>query len=207
MLRKLLIVDGNSLIHRRFHAIPHLSTKSGEPTNGVYGFALLFLKAIKELKPDYVVVTFDFPGPTFREQIFEPYKAHRVKAPDDLYAQIPTFKKMVSVFNLPVYEMQRYEADDIIGTLATLAQKNPDLETIILTGDKDALQLINERVKVYMPKQGLSETRLYDQKAVRDRFGIDSSQFIDYKALRGDPSDNIPGVKGIGDITAVELLQ
>lgn len=207
MIQRFLIVDGNSLIHRGFHAIPHLSTKSGEPTNGVYGFAMLFLKALKDLKPDYVAVAFDLPGPTFREKIYEPYKAHRIAAPAELYQQIPRVKDLVKAFNLPIYEQEGYEADDLIGTLAERVKVQKDLETVILTGDLDALQLIDKNVKVYAPKQGLSETKLYDEKAVLERYGLKPSQILDYKALRGDPSDNIPGVSGIGEKTAAELLQ
>ena len=203
----LLLVDGNSLVHRGFHAIPHLSTKSGEPTNGVYGFALLFLKALKELAPTYVAVAFDLPEPTFRDKLYEPYKAKRIKAPDELYSQIPRVKELVKAFSLPIYEMSGYEADDLIGSLATLANKEKDLEVIILTGDLDTLQLVDERVKVYAPKQGLTETKLYDQAAIRERYGLEVPQLVDYRALRGDPSDNIPGVKGIGEKTAAGLLQ
>lgn len=206
-MERLLVVDGNSLIHRGFHAIPHLSTKGGEPTNGVYGFALLFFKALKELKPQYVAVTFDLPTPTFREKIYEPYKENRIAAPAELYQQIPRVKELISAFNLPVYEKEGYEADDLIGSLARLSKKEANLETVILTGDLDTLQLVNDRIKVYAPKQGLSETKLYDEKAVKERYGLKPSQLVDFKALRGDPSDNIPGVKGIGEKTAVELLQ
>jgi len=202
----LLLVDGNALVHRGFHAIPYLSTKSGEVTNGVYGFALLFLGAIKELKPEYVVVTFDLPGGTFRDKIFDEYKAHRVKAPDELYEQIPRVKELVKAFNLPIYEVAGYEADDVIGTIATQADKI-NIETIILTGDNDTLQLVNHNIKVFAPKKGLSETRLYGEEEVKNKYGLDPSQLIDYKALRGDPSDNIPGVKGIGEKTASGLLQ
>ncbi len=201
------MVDGNALVHRGFHAIPHLSTKKGEPVNGVYGFALLFLKALKELRPEYVAVTFDFPAPTFREKIYEPYKATRIKAPAELYEQIPRVKELVRAFNLPVYELESYEADDLIGTLAEKARKQEDLDTVILTGDLDTLQLVDERVKVYAPKQGLTETKLYDVGAVRERYGLRPEELLDFKALRGDPSDNIPGVKGIGEKTATELLQ
>lgn len=203
----LLLVDGNALVHRGFHAIPHLSTKSGEPTNGVYGFAMLFLKALKELHPEYVAVAFDLPGATFRDKLFEKYKAQRVKAPDELYEQIPRVKELVRAFNVPIFEMAGYEADDLIGSLAELGKKNKDLETVILTGDLDTLQLVDEGVKVYAPKQGLTETKLYDQIAVKERYGLAPEQLVDFKALRGDPSDNIPGVKGIGEKTAVELLQ
>lgn len=199
-------MDGNALVHRGFHAIPHLSTKKGEVTNGVYGFALLFLNAIKDLKPEYVAVTFDPPGGTFRDKIFEEYKAHRTAAPDELYSQIPRVKELVEAFNLPIYEVPGYEADDLIGTISLLADKQ-DLNTIILTGDYDTLQLVNGSIKVFAPKRGLSETGIYGEAEVQAKYGLKPEQLIDYKALRGDPSDNIPGVKGIGEKTASELLQ
>lgn len=203
----LLLVDGNALIHRGFHAIPHLSNKKGEPTNGVYGFAMLFLRAIKDLSPKYVIATFDLAGPTFREKIYEPYKAQRVAAPQELYDQIPKVKELVRAFNVPIFEMEGYEADDLIGSIAEGVKKDPAIETVILTGDLDTLQLIDENVKVLAPKQGLSETKIYDRGAVEARYGLTPEQLLDYKALRGDPSDNIPGVSGIGEKTACELLR
>jgi DNA polymerase-1 len=203
----LLLIDGNALVHRGFHAIPHLSNKKGQPTNGVYGFALLFLKALKELHPEYVAAAFDLPGPTFRDKLYAEYKAGRVKAPDELYQQIPKVKELLGAFNVPVFEKEGYEADDLIGSLAELAKKEPNLETVILTGDLDTLQLVDDNVKVFAPKKGITEIILYDREAVRNRYGLTPEQLLDFKALRGDPSDNIPGVKGIGDKTAIELLQ
>src|SRR3989344_2777874 len=203
----LLLVDGNALVHRGFHALPHLSTKAGEPTNGVYGFTVLFLRALKELAPRYVAVAFDLPGGTFRDKLYDAYKAKRVAAPAELYSQIPRVKELVQAMNVPTFELEDYEADDIIGSLAELGKREQNLETIILTGDLDALQLVDDNVKVFTPKQGLSETMIYDRKAVEVRYGIAPEQIVDYKALRGDASDNIPGVKGIGEKTATELLQ
>lgn len=202
----LLLVDGNALIHRGFHAIPHLSTKKGEPTNGVYGFALLLLNALKEVRPQYAAVTFDPPGPTFRDKIYDEYKAGRIKAPDELYQQIPRVKELVSAFNMPIFEKSGYEADDMIGTLSAQADKE-GLSVVILTGDYDTLQLVNGNIRVFAPKKGLSETGIYGEKEVETKYGLRPSQLVDYKALRGDPSDNIPGVKGVGEKTATELLQ
>src|SRR3989344_3442469 len=203
----LLLVDGNALIHRGFHAIPHLSTKKGEPTNGVYGFTMLFLRAIKELAPRYVAVAFDLPGKTFRDDLYEPYKAHRVAAPAELYAQIPRVKELVQAMNVPVFELENYEADDLIGSLAELGKQEKNLEVFILTGDRDAVQLVDDHVKVLAPVKGVTETILYDRQAVKEKYGLDPEQIVDYKALRGDASDNIPGVKGVGEKTATELLQ
>ena len=152
-------------------------------------------------------MAFDLPGKTFRDDLYEPYKAHRVAAPAELYSQIPRVKELVQTMNLPTFELENYEADDIIGSLATLAKKEKGLEVAILTGDLDTLQLVDGGIKVFAPKKGISETMIYDRKAVNDRYGLDPEQIVDYKALRGDPSDNIPGVKGIGEKTASELLQ
>ncbi len=206
----LLIIDANSLIHRAYHALPPMSTPKGEMVNAIYGFFLVFFKVLKEFKPDYIAAAFDLPGPTEREKKFAEYKAKRVKAPDELYAQIPLIKEALKELGIPAYEKQGFEADDCIGTVATLAgqrQIHPPLEIIIVSGDQDAFQLINDRTKVYTMRKGVQDTVLYDEKAVEKKFGgLQPRQIIDYKALRGDPSDNIPGVCGIGEKTAIELL-
>jgi len=202
---KMIIIDGNALIHRSFHALPPtMTTKKGEMVNAVYGFATVLLKALKEFKPDYVVLTLDKAGPTFRHVEYKEYKATRVKAPDDLYAQIPRVRELAEAFAIPVFAESGFEADDLIGTIAK--EVNGDIEKIIVTGDLDALQLIDDNTKVYTMSRGLSDSILYDDKTVKARFGLKPEQMIDYKALRGDPSDNIPGVKGIGEKTASELL-
>lgn len=202
---KLLIIDGNALIHRSFHALPAtMATKSGEPVNAVYGFTTVLLKAIREFKPDYVALTLDKEGPTFRHKKFPEYKAKREKAPDELYAQIPKVKELSEAFRIPVWEKDGLEADDIIGTIVEKTEGN--IEKVIVTGDLDTLQLINPSTKVYTMSRGLSESVLYDRKAVEAKFQLAPEQIIDYKALRGDPSDNIPGVKGVGEKTATELL-
>ncbi len=203
-----MLIDGNALIHRGFHAIPNLANKEGEPTGAVFGFTSILLKAIKDLKPTHIACTFDLAGPTFRHEKFEAYKAHRVKAPQELYDQIPKVKEVVRALNIPVVEKQGYEADDCLGTLATHIHKyHPEAEVIIVTGDLDTLQLVNHKIKVYTLRKGLGDTAVYDEKAVRERFGLTPDQMVDYKALRGDPSDNIPGVAGIGEKGAVELVK
>lgn len=204
---KLVLIDSNALLHRAFHALPPLSKKDGTITNAVYGYITTLLSVIDKLKPEYILATFDLKGPTFRHKKFEGYKAKRVKAPDEFYQQIPLAKKMLEAFNIPIFEKNGFEADDLIGTLV----KNPDLdgkiEKIIVTGDLDTLQLIDENTKVFTLRRGITDTIIYDQKAVENRFsGLKPVQMIDYKALRGDQSDNIPGVKGIGEKTATELL-
>ncbi len=207
---KFIIIDGNALLHRAWHALPPLYTKKGELVNVVYGFTSIFLKTLKELKPTHFVVTFDKKAPTFRHKMFEKYKAQRVKQPDEFYNQIPRVKELLEIFNIPVFEKDGYEADDLIGTIAyqlTIANLKSPIETIIVTGDLDTLQLINENTKVFTLKKGINDTIIYDKKAVQERYGLTPEQIIDFKALRGDPSDNIMGVKGIGEKTAIELLK
>ncbi len=201
--KKLVIVDGNALIHRSFHALPPLTKKDGTPVNAVYGFTTVLLKMFKELKPTHVVVCFDRREKTFRHEEFADYKATRVKAPQELYDQIPFVKEVVERFNIPVFEKAGYEADDLIGTITKKARGIPK---VIVTGDMDTLQLVDRDTSVYTLKKGLGETVTYDPKSVEERYGITAKQLVDFKALRGDPSDNIPGVKGIGEKTASELL-
>lgn len=202
---RLLIIDGNALIHRSFHAIPPLNNAKGEPVNAVYGFVTTLLKAWKELKPTHIAATFDLRGLTFRHEEYKDYKATRVAAADELYAQIPTVKDMVRAFDIPIYELQGFEADDMIGTITKQTPKNA--ECIILTGDMDTMQLVDKKTFVYTLRKGMSDTALYSEDGVKERYGLRPDQIIDYKALRGDPSDNIPGVKGVGEKTATELLQ
>jgi len=209
--KRLIVIDGNALVHRAYHALPPLSTKKGEIVNAVYGFLLVFLKAIKELLPDFIAATFDLRAPTFRHEKFKDYKATRKKAPDELYSQIPKIKELLKNFNVPIFEKEGFEADDVIGTIANLAQQKPasqEIETIILSGDLDTLQLINKNTKVYTFKKGLKDTILYDEKAVKEKYdGLVPEQMSDFKALKGDPSDNVPGIPGIGEKTAISLIK
>jgi len=206
----LIIIDSNSIIHRAYHALPPLATKKGELVNAVYGFLLVFLKAIREFQPDFIAACFDFPAPTFRHQKFKEYKAKRPPAPDELYKQIPKVKEILEGFNVPIFEKEGFEADDIIGTISKLAPKKqvlPEIETIILSGDSDALQLVNPQTKVYSLRNRVKDTVLYDEQLVKEKYqGLSPEQLVDFKALRGDPSDNIPGVTGVGKKTAIELL-
>jgi len=205
--KKLVLIDGNAIIHRAYHALPPLTTKNGELVNAVYGFSSILLKVIADIKPDYIVATFDLKAPTFRHEEFAEYKATRVKAPDDLYAQIDRVKEVVAAFNIPIYEKEGFEADDVIGTMAKQANAVADLETIIVTGDLDTLQLVNDATKIYALRRGMSDVVIYDADKVRERYEIEPSQVIDFKGLKGDPSDNIPGVKGVGEKTAIELVK
>lgn len=201
---RLILIDSNALIHRAYHALPPLKTKKGVLVNAVYGFVSVLLKVLRELKPDYLAAIFDLAGPTFREIEYKEYKAKRVKPPQEMYDQIPLIKQILQAFNIPIYEKQGFEADDVIGTIAS---HRPSLEILIITGDLDALQLIDKNTKIYTLKKGIKETMIYDESAVFERYGLKPEQIIDLKGLKGDPSDNIPGVPGIGEKTAIELLK
>ncbi|MCB9798789.1 DNA polymerase I [Candidatus Nomurabacteria bacterium] len=205
--RRFVIVDGNALIHRAYHAIPPLNTKDGLSVNAVYGFTSILLKILSDLKPSHIAVSFDVAGATFRDEIYEEYKATRVKADDDLYDQIPLCYEVVEALDIPIFTKEGYEADDVIGTLVTKFEtKDAGLESVIVTGDKDMLQLVDDQTKVYMLRKGMSDFMLYDEAAVKEQFGFPPKMIIDYKALMGDSSDNIPGVKGVGKKTAEQLL-
>ncbi len=205
---RLVILDADALIHRAFHALPPLSTQRGEPTNAIYGFFSIFIKMVQTLEPDYIVAAFDTPAPTFRKKAFDAYKAHRPKTPDELISQLRKVKEILEELGIVTLAKEGFEADDIIGTIVSkLKTRNSKLETIIVTGDLDTLQLVRPGVKVYTMRKGMSDTVIYDEKAVRDRFGLAPEQLSDYKGLVGDASDNIPGVLGIGPKTAADLLQ
>ncbi len=201
-----VVLDGNALLHRAWHAIPPLATAEGLVVNAVYGFANVLEKMIPQLKPDSMAVAWDLPGDTFRHEKYEAYKAHREKKAQELYDQIPLIQDMLKLYGIPSIEAVGFEADDIIGTMAHEATK-AGMETLIVTGDMDALQLVNEDVKVVSFVKGMSETKTYDIAAVKERYGLDPVQLIDFKTMRGDPSDNLPGIPGIGEKTATELLQ
>ena len=207
----LIIIDGNAVIHLDFHALTTLTTKKGEFVNAVYGFLLVFLKAIREFEPEFVAATFDFPGATFRHQKYKLYKANRPKTPDELCQQIPKIKEILEKFNIQIFEKKGYEADDLIGTISKSAPKKqifPEVETIILSGDFDVLQLVDKNTKAYILKKGIKDTILYDEEKVKEKYqGLSPEQLTDFKALRGDPSDNIPGVTGVGEKTAIFLIE
>jgi DNA polymerase I len=201
-----LIVDALALIHRAFHAVPPLQTKDGRVVNAVYGFLSILMRAIKEERPQYVAVAFDRKEPTFRHEAFKEYKAQREKKPDDLYSQIPIAQDLLATLKIPALSVKGFEADDIIATLCAATKKEKGLYRVILTGDKDTLQLVDENTAVLTPGKGIKDTLLYDEARVRERFGLAPEQMVDFKALRGDPSDNIPGVRGIGEVGAASLL-
>ncbi|MGB2853875.1 MAG: DNA polymerase I, partial [Dehalococcoidia bacterium] len=205
----LVLFDGNALVHRAFHALPELAvSRTGEPTGAVFGFASMVLKVLAELRPTHYAIAFDYPAPTFRHRQFAAYKAHRPPTPEDLKVQFSRVHQLVDAFNIASFEVEEYEADDILGALSRQASAE-GIDTIIVTGDLDTLQLVSPSVRVLTPRPGrtFSDTILYDEEKVSERYGISPSQVVDLKGLKGDPSDNIPGVSGVGEKTAVKLLQ
>ncbi len=204
MEEKFLIIDSNALIHRAFHALPDtMENEEGLKTNSIYGFSNILIKIINELKPTHIVACFDVNKKTFRNDLYKDYKANRKKQPQELYDQIPYIKKVLSAFNIKILEKDGYEADDLIGSVVS---KIRDINKIILTGDKDSFQLINKETSILTFKKGISETFTYNISNIKNETGLNPEQVIDYKALRGDASDNIPGISGIGEITAIKLL-
>jgi len=203
----LLLFDGNALIHRAFHALPPLTQpKTGELVNAVYGFASTLLKVFADFKPTHWAVAFDRPTPTFRHEMFEEYKAQRPAMPEELKSQIKKVHQLVEAFHIPVFEIDGFEADDVLGTLSHQADEQ-GIETIIVTGDNDMLQAVLPRVKTLAPRRTFTDTILYDEEAVEQKYGIKPEQLADLKALAGDVSDNIPGLPGVGPKTAAKLLQ
>ena len=207
-MRHILLIDANSVIHRSFHALPPLTGAGGIPAGALYGLGSIFLKLWREEKPDYVAALFDRPEPTFRDKMYAEYKAQRPPAPDELISQIIEAHNLFHSFGIQTFEKPGYEADDLIATFAERFRNEKDLQVIILTGDRDTLQLVEgEKVVIKTFNKGVSDTTTYDEKTVKEKYQLAPSQMIDYKSLVGDPSDNIKGVPGIGPKTATELLQ
>jgi DNA polymerase-1 len=213
--RRLVLIDGHSILFRAFHAYPELTTSKGELVNAVYGFANILLTVIKDLEPTHIAVSFDREEPTFRHEEYEGYKAHRPEAPEELITQQGRVEEIVSVLNIPIFAVEGFEADDVIGTLtrqATTSKKqatrDKDLEVVIVTGDQDMFQLVDSKwVLVYTPARGKQKSKLWDAEAVHEKYGLKPTQLVDFKALSGDPSDEIPGVRGVGPKTATALLK
>ncbi len=214
---KLVLIDGNAILHRAFHALPPLTTKRGEPINAVYGLVSMVLKIIQDLRPTHIAVAFDEKEPTFRHKEFAGYQAQRPAMAEELSGQFEKARRVIEAFGIPIYSKSGYEADDVIGTIASQStspakqgQALPDTskmdEVAIVTGDRDQLQLVNDKIKVYMPLVGLSTAKLMGKAEVIEKMGLPPNQIDDYKALVGDPSDNYPGVAGIGPKTAISLL-
>src|SRR6478735_4563303 len=203
---RLMLLDGNGLIYRGYFALPPLTTSKGELVNAVFGFCSIVLRGIQDIRPDYVAVAFDLQGPTFRHEQYAEYKATRQRMPDDLRDQFPKVREVVKALRIPVYELQGYEADDVIGTIVVDAEKR-GLDTTIVTGDLDMLQLVTDQTRLMTTRSGAENTILYDPARIRERYDLVPDQMIDYKALKGDPTDNIPGVPGVGEKTAAKLIR
>lgn len=205
--KRLIIIDSNALLHRAFHALPPLMTKSGQETGAVYGYLLTLFKAIKDLNANYIVACFDTKAKTFRHEKFENYKAHRPLTPTGIVSQIPVIKEVLDTFKIPVFAKEGVEADDLIATICKITEDENNLDVFIVSGDLDNLQLVNDKVKVYTLGKGIKDTIIYDKIKVWERFGVRPDQMNDFKALIGDPSDNIPGVEGVGKKTAAEIIE
>ncbi|MBU2051674.1 hypothetical protein KKH13_00525 [Patescibacteria group bacterium] len=207
-MNRLVLIDGHAMVFRAYYAFPtSLTTTSGELINAVYGFVSILLTVIKDLHPEYLAVAFDLDKPTFRHLEYVDYKAQRPEVEEELTNQLERVREVVRILNIPIFEVEGFEADDVIGTLSRQASGQEDIETVIVTGDQDAMQLVNGSVKIYQPARGKIEAKVYSGKEVRERYGLEPKQITDLKALAGDASDNVPGVKGIGPKTATELIQ
>lgn len=205
--KKLVLLDAHAIIHRAYHALPEFVSSKGEPTGGIYGLSSMLLKIITDLKPDFIVAAYDLPQPTFRQQAFEAYKGTRAKADEALVMQLKRSRDVFTAFNIPIYDSPGFEADDILGTAVEVLKKEKGISIVIASGDMDTLQLVDdERVQVYTLKKGISDTIMYDEERVKERFGFGPVLIPDYKGLSGDPSDNISGVPGIGEKTATALI-
>lgn len=206
-MQKLILIDGNAIMHRAYHALPPFKTSKGELVNAVYGFASMLLNILNNERPDYIAVSFDTKAKTFRHEEYVEYKATRVKAPDDFYTQIPRIKELVKIFEIPIYEIDGYEADDVLGTLAKQAENEAGIITYIVTGDRDTFQLVTDKTFILSPVNGTQHWEVFNPQKVFEKYELKPSQIADMKGLQGDSSDNIKGVSGIGPKTTKELLQ
>ena len=205
--KRLVLLDSHAIIHRAYHALPDFATSKGEPTGALYGISTMLMKIMTDLKPDYIVATYDLPGKTFRHEAYDAYKGKREKIDDALVSQLISSRRIFEAFGIPMYDHPGFEADDMLGTIVEMESKNKDLEIVIASGDMDTLQLVKgKKVQVFTLKKGLNDTILYDEEKVNERFGFGPEYLPDYKGLRGDPSDNIIGVPGIGEKTATTLI-
>jgi DNA polymerase-1 len=207
-MKKLLLIDANSIIHRSFHALPPFTTPDGRPSGAIYGIASILLKLWRDERPDYAAALFDRPEPTFRDEKYAEYKAQRPPAAEELITQIIEAHKLFEAFGIKTFEKPGYEADDLIATLAEKFKTLPDVQVVILTGDRDTLQMVEgDKLVVQTFNKGVSDTTIYNEAAVIEKYGIAPNQMVDYKALVGDSSDNIKGVPGVGPKTALELIK
>lgn len=206
--KRLALLDAHAILHRAYHALPNFASSRGEPTGALYGLATMLIKILSDLKPDYVAACYDLPGPTYRHEAYEAYKIQRKKAPEELIHQMKRSRDIFKAMSIPIYERQGFEADDIIGTIVEKLKGNRGIEIVIASGDMDTLQLVSgKKVTVYTLKKGIQDVVLYDEEKVRERFGFSPERLPDFKGLQGDPSDNVPGIKGIGEKTAGELVR
>ena len=210
-MSKLIVVDGNSIVNRAFYGImgsKMLQTADGTYTNAVYGFLAILFKELEDIKPDYIAIAFDLKAPTARHKMYDGYKATRKGMPDELASQMPILKNVIRAMNITIIEKEGYEADDILGTLSVMGEKS-GLEVALLTGDRDSFQLATDKVSIYIPrtKAGKTETDIFDRNKVIEVYGVEPKQMIDVKGLQGDTSDNIPGVPGIGEKTALYIVK
>lgn len=205
-MNKLVIIDGNAIIHRAYHAMPPLTTPTGQPIGAVQGFTNILLKIIQDMKPTHIVVAWDRPEPTFRNEMFKEYQSQREESDKELVSQFEKVRDVLSAFDISAYDKVGFEADDIIGTTAKKAEKDFG-EVVIVTGDKDQTQLVTDKVKIFMPVKGLSVGALLGPDDVKEKMGVRPDQVIDLKGFMGDPSDNYPGVYGVGPKTAIKLLE
>ena len=210
-MSKLIVVDGNSIVNRAFYGImgsKMLQTADGTYTNAVYGFLAILFKELEEINPEYIAVAFDLKAPTARHKMYDGYKANRKGMPDELAAQMPILKNVLKAMNITIIEKEGYEADDILGTLSVMAEKQ-GIDVALLTGDRDSFQLATDKVSIYIPrtKNGKTETDIFDRNKVLEVYGVEPKQMIEVKGLQGDTSDNIPGVPGIGEKTALSIVK
>lgn len=207
-MNKLLVIDGYAVLHRAFHALPPMRNRDGKMTNAIYGFISMMVKLITELSPTHIIITFDRPEKTLRRQKFEAYQGKRPEVDDSLSVQFGFAREMAQALRIPSYELAGYESDDLIGTISEELKTDKNIDqVVIVTGDRDILQLINEKTKVYMPIGGLSNGKLFGEAETIERMGVHPNQIVEYKSLVGDPSDNYPGVPGVGPKTAIGLIE
>ena len=205
---RLVLFDAHAIIHRAYHALPDFATKQGEPTGGLYGLSTMLLRAIADFSPEYMAACYDLPGPTFRHKEYKAYKAGRAKTDDALKHQLQRSRDIFTAFHIPIYDKPGFEADDMLGTIVAQMKENSEVEIMIVSGDMDTLQLVEKKhVRVYTLKKGINDTVIYDEEKVNERFGFGPKLLPDYKGLRGDPSDNIIGIAGIGEKTGSVLIQ
>ncbi|MBP7770872.1 MAG: DNA polymerase I, partial [Candidatus Pacebacteria bacterium] len=206
--KRLVVLDTHAILHRAYHALPDFSSGKGEPTGALYGLITMLVKIINDLRPDYIAAAYDLPGGTFRHAAYDNYKANRMKADEDLYTQINRARDVLEAFGIPVYDAKGFEADDVVGTIATQVKKRKNIDTIIASGDMDTVQLVDgTQTRVFTLRKGLTDTVFYDEDAVQARWGFGPHSIPDLKGIAGDTSDNIKGVPGVGEGSALKLLQ